>query len=259
MNVEPRTDLAKRKARLVLEELEIATLQQLQDVEKVCLGRGVFVRAEPLRNFEGLLVRPRRMIVYRADIAEPGRKRFTIAHELGHWEMHPHLNQIEASTVGDIHGYKGSAAELEANAFAAELLMPEFLLTQELRFASPTLDTVNRLSARFNMSLTASAVRLADHSKLPVFVAFSSNNRLKWYARSSTAGQYFFKSIGSDLDGDSLARTCLAQPDDRSEPVEVPTEAWFPDDFHRNRFKVWEESVELGDYGVTLSILTVDE
>jgi hypothetical protein len=229
------------------------------ELEKLCAGRGVAVRAEPLGNFEGLLLRHQRLIVYRDSIPEVGRRRFTIAHELGHWEMHPELNQLQACTVGDIHAYRGSAYELEATAFAAEFLMPEFMLSEQLRFASPTIGTAKRLADHYAMSLTASAVRLAEHTNLPIFVAFSANSRLKWYVRSGKAAPYFFKKIGSELDGESLARTCLIGPDEHSEPAYVETTAWFQDDFHHHRFKVLEESVELGDYGITLSIITVDD
>jgi len=39
----------------------------------------------------------------------------------------------------------------------------------------------------------------------------------------------------------------------------VEASAWFPSDRHCDRFKCLEESVELGVYGVTMSIITVDD
>jgi len=77
--------------------------------------------------------------------------------------------------------------------------------------------------------------------------------------RHEKAKPYFFKRIGSELDGESLARYCVASPDDPSKPTRVDSEAWFPDDFNNKRFHTYEESLELGDYGVTMSIITVDE
>jgi Zn-dependent peptidase ImmA (M78 family) len=257
--MEPRIDQAKAKAKCVLEELEVFKREDLFDLAALCAGRGVCVREEPLKNFEGLLLRHKRTIVYRDSIPEEGRKRFTIAHELGHWEMHPELNQIQACTTGDIHAYRGSAYELEANAFAAALLMPDFMLTEQLKFAAPTIATIKKLANYYCMSLTASAVRLAEFSNMPIIVAFSTNSCLKWYVRSRKAEPYFFKKIGSQLDGESLARTCMDTPDDPTKPELVDSSAWFPDDFNNHRFQTYEESVELGAYGVTLSILTIDE
>lgn len=257
--VEPRLDWAKAKARSVLEELEVRSVADLTDIEQICRERGVFVSYQPMKNLEGILIRSRRLIGIRSDIPNGGRKRFTIAHELGHWELHPHLDQLQACSATDIHAYRGSREELEANAFAAELLMPDFLLTEQLRILSPTLDVAKKLALRFQMSLTAAAVRLCEYSRMPMFVAFSHDGRLRWYRKNKAAEDYFFLRFGSQLDGDSLARYSVSQPDDPSEPQVVESTAWFPDDFRNDRFIVYEESVELGDYGVTMSLITVDD
>ncbi len=74
----------------------------------------------------GLLVPAERRVVVNA--AEPAaRRRFTLAHEVGHWvcqvlEGHaaPVCCRAEEVGVGE-----GRALEREANVFAAELLMPE--------------------------------------------------------------------------------------------------------------------------------------
>jgi len=57
----------------------------------------------------------------------PGRRRFTLAHEVGHWvcqvlegRVAPVFCRAEEVGVGE-----GRALEREANVFAAELLMPE--------------------------------------------------------------------------------------------------------------------------------------
>jgi len=257
--VEPRLDWAKQTAQAVLQELNIGSLEALRDLDRLCIDRGVFVTYQRMKNLEGMLLRDRRMIAVRDDIPEVGKSRFTIAHELGHWEMHPHLNQLQACTAADIYGYRGSPEELEANTFAAAFLMPDFLLTEQLRYLSPTLDTIKKLAERFTTSPTATAVRICEYTNLPVFVAFSSGGRLRWYRRSPKAKDYYFLRIGSELDGDSLARYCTESLDDLSEPVEVPSSAWFPEDWGKDRFKVLEESVELGSYNTTLSIVTVDD
>jgi Zn-dependent peptidase ImmA (M78 family) len=66
----------------------------------------------------------------------PARRRFTIAHELGHWRLHRDAHERavfcrsgsiapEAQTRGQL-----PPAEDEANAFAAALLMPAPLVQQ---------------------------------------------------------------------------------------------------------------------------------
>lgn len=257
--MEPRLEFAKGKATQALKELEIDSIEKLADLASICLDRGVFVTYQPMRNMEGMLIRPKRLIAVRSDIPELGRTRFTIAHELGHWEMHPGLNQLQICSSEEIHAYRGSAFEIEANTFAAQLLMPDFMLTEQLRFLSPTLETVKKLAHRFQTSLTATAVRMCEYTDLPVIVAFSSGGKLRWYRRSHRATGYWFMRIGAELSGDTLARYCTDEPDDPSAPEEVESSAWFPDDHQNDRFKVHEESVELGAYGTTLSIITIDD
>ena len=254
----PRIDLARKKAIEVLDALDITTIEPLQHIEELCAMRGVATRAESLRSLHGVLLRDRRLIVYNAEIPEIGKQRFTIAHELGHWELHPGLEHV-LCTAEDIQAYRGSSPELEANAFAAELLMPGFLFSEAMRYKSPTVDDAKRLADRFQTSFTASLLRMVQFSDLPVYAVFSVDGRIKWYQRSKRAESYFFKQIGTELDGDSLARYCTEGIDEADAPVSVETSAWFPNDFNRTRFKVFEQSVELGDYGVTVSIVTVDE
>lgn len=67
----------------------------------------------------------------------PGRRRFTIAHELGHWQMHRHADEGVFCRTATVEPDDNPAerselppAESEANAFAAAVLMPAELIRQ---------------------------------------------------------------------------------------------------------------------------------
>ena len=65
----------------------------------------------------------------------PGRRRFSIAHELGHYHFPTHTNgprECGASALQASHDF-GQRAEWEANSFAAELLMPTRLFRRDAR------------------------------------------------------------------------------------------------------------------------------
>ena len=71
------------------------------------------------------------------------RQRFTVAHELGHAELR--------------HAVPDDKLEVEANAFAAELLLPR----QALREAVNEQLTFQQIAARFNASRPATLYALA--------------------------------------------------------------------------------------------------
>ncbi|CAB4880953.1 MAG: ImmA/IrrE family metallo-endopeptidase [Actinobacteria bacterium] len=94
------------------------------------------------KSLSGLLLPDQGMILVNADeVAKwPNRRRFTIAHELGHWVMHrdnmsylrsrsadPAIPQITAEGES-LALVRLPIAEAEANAFAAALLLPAALL-----------------------------------------------------------------------------------------------------------------------------------
>jgi hypothetical protein len=83
-----------------------------------------------------------------------GRRRFTIAHEIGHFVLHPH--RLAPERNGGVNA-AWQAEEREADQFAAELLMPEDLVREAVLLHGT--DSV-RLADRFEVSRQAMQVRL---------------------------------------------------------------------------------------------------
>ena len=93
------------------------------------------------------------------------RQRFSVAHEIGHY-----LLGHEAYDNDAVHVEQGrwllaphSRQEQEANEFAAELLMPKFLLERE--GIRPDVD-VKWLARKYNVSEQALWIQLLDHKIL---------------------------------------------------------------------------------------------
>jgi hypothetical protein len=85
---------------------------------------------------------------------DSGRRRFTIAHEIGHFVLHPERCRPER---GGLVNEAGRRDEREADAFAAELLMPEHLVREAVAQHGPD---VGRLAHRFQVSRQAMQTRL---------------------------------------------------------------------------------------------------
>jgi Zn-dependent peptidase ImmA (M78 family) len=105
-------------------------------------------------------------IVLRGESSEQ-RRRFSIAHEVGHFVLHP---QRRAPERGGGVNAAWQSQEREADQFAAELLMPELMVREAV--LQHGLD-VGRLADRFDVSRQAMQVRLrslglaqrADHRR----------------------------------------------------------------------------------------------
>lgn len=110
------------------------------------------------------------IILVNAEHAEV-RKRFTVAHELGHLLLHGYAtaHADRFFKLRDARSSEGSAIdEIQANQFAAELLMPRQLLLEATH--EQVLDHVDDegfdqlvtdLAERFNVSKQAMAIRLS--------------------------------------------------------------------------------------------------
>jgi Zn-dependent peptidase ImmA (M78 family) len=102
------------------------------------------------------------------------RQRFTIAHELGHFLLHEgepvHVDETESYRI-EKRSSRSSAGddpmEIEANAFAAELLMPARFLRTDLDERGSNVDlsddaAVQAMASRYKVSVTAMTFRLAN-------------------------------------------------------------------------------------------------
>jgi Zn-dependent peptidase ImmA (M78 family) len=126
----------KREARRLIEEFGITAPPV--DPVRIAQGLGLtvfFVTFEPeKRNVSGFFDCDEQAIFVNRD-EYPLRQTFTIAHELGHKILHEEWAKSSSYRVllRD-QGYDGDEPhEKEANAFAAHLLVPRFLLDQYWR------------------------------------------------------------------------------------------------------------------------------
>lgn len=143
-------------------------------VEKIASAEGIQIIRSPAEGTEsGFLLRDASHILIGLNSHQhPRRQRFTIAHELGHLQLHQGRPLIVDHAVRVNKRDKVSSAatdreEIEANAFAAALLMPEQLVRQaalrELQSGNESRDgVVLELSLLFDVSIEAMGFRLIN-------------------------------------------------------------------------------------------------
>ena len=119
---------ARATALRVLKESFVGEPAHL-DVYAIAYMRKVLIEEGLLQGAQGRLVvrNGRGKVRIDAGIPELGRKRFIAAHELGHFELHCSSKALFFSCKAeyfDLWRKTNPIVEREANAFAAEFLMP---------------------------------------------------------------------------------------------------------------------------------------
>ena len=123
---------------------------------------------EPGQSISGLLLAgPGEIWVNAAEARQwPGRRRFTVGHELGHWVMHRGAGQQSlfcrhgSIDDGDEPAQRPPEREEEANAFAAALTMPAHLIRKHYERLSHEDDCHARMCELFAASGAAMGRRL---------------------------------------------------------------------------------------------------
>jgi len=211
------------------------------DVAAVAKDLGLLMLEESLTDCDGCLVvhDGAAAIVVNRDLQPSGRKRFTVAHEIGHFQLHRQTGYWAESAHEMEAGWQ-SGRELEANFFAAELLMPDRYVDANFARLKPTLWTVDDLAGHCDVSTTAAAVRLARRSHHACAVVYVSEGEVKWFA----ASEYFpyWIPVGHEVHPASGARALLDGASIPDRPEGLPASIWAPDDTKAEDAEIQEHS-----------------
>jgi IrrE N-terminal-like domain len=249
-------------ATSLLRELGITQPSEIS-VDDIAWMRRALVRDEDLKGAEARLVTfgNRAIISVSTAIIETGRRRFAIAHEIGHLELHRQISSLALCVVSDLdlkplEDYARPRSEQEANSFASALLMPDFLFRPACQKAAPSFSLIEQLATDFGTTLTATALRYIAFCPERCAVVFSQDRYIRWYSATSDFG--FHIPVREPLDPYSLAVDFFdGKPlPARMETVDVST--WLRGRYRSNAM-IKEESRALPRYNAVLSLLWIHE
>jgi hypothetical protein len=245
---------ASASARRVLAELDVSD-PRLGKIETLAYLRGLEVREAPLKGARANLVRigSRGMVTISEALATDER-RFAIAHELGHFELHKDESYLGLCTGEQlIADYESGGTEAEANTFAAELLMPGELFEPRTDARDVTWDVPRRLAEEFEVTLTAAALRFVEFSAERTALVYSKEGKVKWARRSRTFGGIVER--GAKLDSYSLAIEAFEGKPLPLQPETVDASAWNPNASADEMMR--EHSIHLPRFGSVMSLLWI--
>lgn len=219
---------AKNVARRLLAEAGASELPI--DPYRVARAHNVLVIEREAEGCDGciLVEGDAAAILVNAGIRKAERRRFTVAHELGHFALHREMLYFRRESLEEIEGEFDAGIEAEANAFASELLMPAASVDYEFATQEPSWFVVDQMQARYSVSLTAAALRLVKSSHYSCALAFIRDGMITWVARSPEWRRYYLAVGGPPREG-TLAASVLAGAETPQKAQPVSASAWAPE------------------------------
>ncbi|ABE62197.1 protein of unknown function DUF955 [Nitrobacter hamburgensis X14] len=244
-------------AERLLLSLGVETPEEI-DLEAIAWTLGVKVRYARLDKCEARIAgsASSAIVTIRSD-ASPGRKRFSLGHELGHW--HRDRGKTLVCRQVDIGNRSLRALDPEriADDFAADLLMPSYMFEPEVR-KLPKLNFagIRKLAERYNVSLTAAAIRAVEKARLPTLLVCHREDGRAWFTRSSEVPERWFPQ--RQIDRESPAFDVLSGKMDETPLLQkINADAWF-DTQGASWYEIREQSVRISSSEI-LTLLVIEE
>lgn len=223
--------------------------EMITDVYYICKQLGIEIIEAPIKADAYLeCVNGDSYIVLKKSLNDK-RKRFTIAHELGHFYMPWHSELMFGCDIKEMDLKNDYIPrEKEANLFAAELLMPtkEFsnCFTGKISYAM-----VSNLAKLFDVSFQAAINRCIDLANEDCIVICSINRSIKWFKATEDFPFYLNRKKVNELSvADELFDLHLFKVKTIVEPAYI----WFSNEDNTN---IEEESVAFPNYNEVISII----
>lgn len=223
------------------------------------------VQGEVLAGLEGMLAanqaRSKWLILYNSAVRSQGRKRFTIAHEFGHYILHRHQQDRFECGNDDIETGDNNERDIETQAdlFASTLLMPLDDFRRQVDGQPISFDLLGHCADRYGVSLTAAALRWTEIAPQRAVLVASRDDHLLW-AKSNkaalTSGAYFATRKNTiELPGDALAHSSNGRA--ASQQQTTSAKRWFPRE--PDSMPLTEMIRVAGQYDYTLTLLLLPE
>jgi hypothetical protein len=257
----PRYASAVCRARDLITELQIQDPSEIV-IEKIAPFKGAPIRYAELVGCDGRMVRTdsAALITVRQSVARIGQRRFIIAHELGHVLLHPSICQMDKVDLAQIRNFnhRQNPQELEANYFAAELLMPKRFFEPDARKLEPSWGSMRELAERYQTTLSSTAIQYVHSTREPVFLVASEAGERKWFVISESAKDFYLTDV-LRVHSYTCVHELLAENKNWSRASDVPAGAWFSGFDADSKEFITEDAMRATGSEFVLSLLWIHE
>lgn len=191
-------------------------------------------------------------LLYNSAIGTPGRIRFTMAHELGHYILHRQNGNTFECSEADLLQWESveKRQEAEADVFASYLLMPIDDFRRSIGPNSVDLHLLDGCARRYGVSLTAAILKWLEFTEQRAVLVMSTEGYMLWARSSQSAlrsGAYFrTRNAPVPIPNDSLVASSVSAAREM-QGVELAARIWFPQepqDMSLREFKIVSDRYE---------------
>ncbi len=241
------------------------------DPVRIARRQGLVVEERPLPSgvYGALWKKGNRFGIFVSDACPTaGHRRFSVAHELGHYHVDGHVDAMFAGATGMVesaggfHRNRKSRLEREADWFASELLVPAEQLVSRIEGQPASIRTLESLAEAFQTSLTMMAIRYAELTERATASILSRDGRVEWVFCSRRLGAHDWSRTLRKRDPVppstatlSLARDLPELPGGETRSAAGLAREWF--DGAPPHLEVKEDAIEMGSYGRVLTLLVI--
>lgn len=231
---------------------EIKTMfspELVTDVYSICRELEIDIIEESIKADAYLVCEGGKSYIVLKNTLDDKRKKFTLAHELGHFFIPWHSELLFGCDIAEMD-FKNEYApkEREANLFAAELLMPTKQFKEEFS-GKIVYNNVSNLANIFEVSFQAALSRCIEFAKEDCMVICSSKKHIKWFKATE-----FFPLILSKrfVSVESGADELFDLNRFQVKVIQEPAYVWFGNTDDRT---IEEESIMFPNYNEVISII----
>jgi len=256
---------AEIAAQRILDECGITEPLQLE-LEVILTSKNLIVKEEEMEGADGRIVMGENggVVTINSQISIPAKKRFVLAHELGHFELHRTKSRIfndDDDTLNRWYEKNSSSEETEANEFAAEFLMPSDIFYGECKGKKFSPVVIENLATRFQVSKTAAILRFVKQGNHPICVVYCKDNRMKWWKKSEDFRYFLNFNYNQKPPANSVAYEIFTTPnryygDEQQQKILKST--WFELKRDERDTIFYEFCLFASSYNYTLSVLWED-
>jgi Zn-dependent peptidase ImmA (M78 family) len=211
-------------------------------------------------NYMGSLIRTKgeTFILVNTDIKNTGRINFTKAHELGHFSLNHKGQQFECSRT-DMQDSTRKPLEIEANQFAKEFLLPEYMVKPISMSAPFDFDTIKSIGNEFMVSKLVAVFRILDFHLGDYAVIGSNHGVITQVGMSkSLIGRVNLLKVGGVIDHNSFAKECLISNLRMNGYSTIDPKTWITRNMRGSTISLKEYSRADKTSGSVMTLLKVD-